>query len=126
GTATPMQMNPVEAWDLLWVLARGREHVLGNDFAKWRSAAAALALVNGTEAPAADDLTWWDWVRNPLPPAAEDERVFGVLRRTLQVPDEQAVAPGEKFVELDGPNRQRVQRLRQTLPAQHHPFIRHI
>lgn len=126
GTATPMQMNPVEAWDLLWLIARDRDHVLGNDFAKWRSAASAIGLVNGTLTPPTDDLEWWDWVRNPLAPAAEDERVFGVLRRTLQVADDEAVAPGEKFVELDGPNRQRVQRLRETLPSRHHPFIRHI
>ncbi|MGH8020954.1 MAG: phospholipase D-like domain-containing anti-phage protein [Opitutaceae bacterium] len=126
GTATPMQIKPVEAWDLLWILARGREHVLGNDFAKWHNPAAALDLVNGNELPPTDEIAWWDWVRNPLPPASEDERVFGVLRKALGMGEADAVAPGEKFLELDGPNRQRVSRLRQTIPTAHHPFIRHI
>ena len=90
------------------------------------NAAAALGLVNGTESPPADDVAWWDWVRNPLPPGTENERVFGVLRKALAMRDSDAVAAGEKWVELDGPNRQRVNRLRQTLPTQHHPFIRHI
>ncbi len=126
GTATPMQMNPVEAWDLLWILSRGRENVLGNDYAQWRKPVAALALVNGTEPPPEDEMKWWEWVRNPLAPAAEDERVFGVLRRSLGLRDDQAVAPGEKYIELGSGDRQRVARLRQTLPTEHNPFIRHI
>jgi len=110
----------------LWILSRGRDHVLGNDFAKWRNAAAALGLVNGTESPPPDEIAWWDWVRNPMPPANEDEKVFGVLRKALGMQAGDAVAAGEKFIELDGPNRQRVARLRQTIPTVHQPFIRHI
>lgn len=32
ATATPVQLYPIEAYDLLDVLSRGNDHVLGNDF----------------------------------------------------------------------------------------------
>ena len=36
ATATPVQLRPIEAWDLLDVLSRGDESVLGNAYSRWR------------------------------------------------------------------------------------------
>jgi superfamily II DNA or RNA helicase len=44
ATATPVQLNPVEAWDLLQVLAQENEMVLGNAWSNWRNAEGALAM----------------------------------------------------------------------------------
>jgi hypothetical protein len=30
ATATPVQINPIEAWDLLFILSKGNEFVLGD------------------------------------------------------------------------------------------------
>src|SRR5690606_33753188 len=36
ATATPVQLYPIEAWDLLNILAQGSDRVLGNSFSMWR------------------------------------------------------------------------------------------
>ena len=36
ATATPIQMHPIEAWDLLRVLSEGNDHVLGSTSSYWR------------------------------------------------------------------------------------------
>jgi hypothetical protein len=92
ATATPVQLYPVEVWDLLNVLALGNEHVLGNTWSNWRHAEPALELVMGHQSLPQDDMEVWGWLRNTLPPSAED-RDFEVLRRSLHLPDAVAVAP---------------------------------
>ena len=37
ATATPVQLDPIEAWDLLDVLAAGNDFVLGDSFSAWRN-----------------------------------------------------------------------------------------
>lgn len=41
ATATPVQLHPVEAWDLLSILSVGNEAVLGNDWSEWRNRSGA-------------------------------------------------------------------------------------
>jgi len=43
ATATPVQLYPIEAWDLLNVLAQGSDSVLGNQFSMWRRYPAVLS-----------------------------------------------------------------------------------
>jgi hypothetical protein len=45
--ATPVQVRPVEAWDLLDILSRGSEAVLGGMWSEWQQAETALELVMG-------------------------------------------------------------------------------
>src|SRR5439155_20130628 len=78
ATATPVQINPVEAWDLLNVLDpkdtlhSDRQHiVLGNVLSKWRDPSWALDLVTGRKPIPADLDHIWEWVCNPLPLKAE-------------------------------------------------------
>jgi len=71
ATATPVQLRPIEAWDLLDVLNRGDESVLGNPYSLWQDAPRALSLVMGKSALPEEDYETWEWVRNPLPPRAE-------------------------------------------------------
>jgi hypothetical protein len=68
ATATPVQLYPVEAWDLLNILAEDNEHVLGNAWSNWRHAGPALDLVMQGGYLPEDDLASWGWIRNPLPP----------------------------------------------------------
>src|SRR5207244_3007140 len=69
ATATPVQLRPVEAWDLLDILSRGDESVLGNEFSRWRQAPEALGLIMDSEDATASEIEQWQWVCNPLPPA---------------------------------------------------------
>lgn len=126
ATATPVQLNPVEAWDLLDLLAVGREHVLGNPWARWRQPDQCLPFVTGRDAM--DGLPaegFWEWVRNPLPPR-EEGRDFEILRRKLGLDDIEAVCPGNLFERLGAPDRARLRGIAAGFGRDHNPFIRQI
>lgn len=125
ATATPVQLRPVEAWDLLDALARGSEAVLGGGWSPWRRPEVALPLVMGEGQPPADDIEKWQWVRTPLPPR-DEHRDFEVLRRSLGMPDNQVSATGSDWDRLKSPDKQRVRQMFPRFLDQHNPFIRHI
>lgn len=125
ATATPVQLDPIEAWDLLSVLAVGNEHVLGNTWSRWRHAAEALDVTLQRSALPADDQEVWDWLRNPLPWGSEG-RDFEIVRRALRLPPERAVAGGGDWDRLGNPDKSRLRRLARDFALQHNPFIRHI
>lgn len=87
GTATPIQTEVYELWDLLRVLNTGREFVLGREIwgPYWLNWEQALPFVKGVESPT-DERQAWDLLRNPLPPASEDT-LFATLRLQLGLSD---------------------------------------
>lgn len=125
ATATPVQMRPIEAWDLLDVLNRGDESVLGNPYSLWQDAPRALNLVMGRERLPDEEYERWEWVRNPLPPRAEGKD-FEILRRKLSIPDEQAVVFGDHFSKFGPPDLARLNGLFPRLIREHNPFIHRI
>lgn len=83
ATATPVQIHPIEAWDLLYILSQGNDFVLGNDFSMWqREKLKGIYLITGKE-ELDNEAQKWDWLRNPFPPADEKPQTFGRLRRSL-------------------------------------------
>jgi superfamily II DNA or RNA helicase len=125
ATATPVQLQPVEAWDLLDALGRGTDAVLGGPWSRWRKAKDGLDLIMGLAPLPSDELDMWEWIRNPLPPRAE-HRDFDILRRALDLPDNVAVERGDGWARLRTPDRSRVVSLFSRFVSQHNPFIRHI
>jgi hypothetical protein len=68
------------------VLNSGAEFVLGREvFSRWADCTRALPVVKGT-GPVMDPREAWDWLRNPLPPAAENP-LFARLRMSLGLSD---------------------------------------
>jgi superfamily II DNA or RNA helicase len=125
ATATPVQIHPIEAWDLLYILAQGNELVFGNKYSNWhQQRKETLELVMGHRELPEDDLELWNWICNPLPPSTES-RDFLNLRRTLHMEDDKTVAAG-RWAELKPPDQERVRHLRQGFARHHNPFIRHI
>ena len=86
GTATPIQTDPEEIWDLMKLLARGNDHVLGHrDKSKWWDAGDALEVIKGnTILPDAEAA--WPWLQTPLL-YASDHEVFGMIRNDINVKD---------------------------------------
>lgn len=89
ATATPVQLHPVEAWDLLYMLSQGNDGVLGGrtHTSPWYQPSRCLAVATGDVTVPVDDLyEGWQYVRDPLPASSEDPS-FGRIRRALQAPD---------------------------------------
>ena len=125
ATATPVQLRPVEAWDLLDILSRGDDSVLGNIHSFWRRPSAALKLIMERSPAPKDENMAWEWVRNPLPPKSEHHD-FEILRRQLNINDTDSVVRGDLISELTPPARSRLNKLFPRLVKEHNPFIRRI
>lgn len=126
ATATPVQLRPIEAWDLLDVLGRGSEAVLGGTWSKWRNEPeTAIELITGQREFPQDDLDMWEWMRTPLPPRSE-HRDFEIIRRSLGKSDKDISAKGVDWDRLGQPDRQRLRSMFRRFIEQYNPFIRHI
>ncbi|MHB1201400.1 MAG: phospholipase D-like domain-containing protein, partial [Polaromonas sp.] len=89
ATATPVQLHPVEAWDLLHILSHGNEGVLGGwtHTSPWFRPSICLDIATGDAAvPTADVREGWQYVRDPLPSKVEDP-AFDRIRRSLDASD---------------------------------------
>lgn len=73
ATATPIQLDPIEAFDLLDALNLGNWRVLGaNPFGKWRSdPRQGLNIIAGRAAKPTELEDVWFWMRDPFPEPAE-------------------------------------------------------
>jgi len=126
ATATPVQLDPIEAWDLLDALNQGNETVLGSQFSAWeRQPRVGIDYVLGRERSPQDVATVWEWMRDPFPPAAED-RAFEQLHKRLPLHNGASWVPAEALDRLSPPDRQRLERLARDFFTEHNPFIRHI
>ena len=79
-----MQLNPIEAYDLLSILAGGSNtSVLGNRWSLWnRESARSLEIIQGREPAPSDVYEIWKWLCNPFPPASEG-RDYRIIRNEL-------------------------------------------
>ena len=128
ATATPVQLYPIEAYDLLEILAQGNMHVLGDEWSYWRSLGErkkVLEVVMG-QSPFTDDLDRrLGYMRNPLPCSFEG-RDYEIVRRQLGLTDDRAVIPGNLIADLDPQVSRRLMRDPKKFFEQYNPFIRHI
>ncbi|MBE0524904.1 MAG: DEAD/DEAH box helicase family protein, partial [Methanosarcinales archaeon] len=127
ATATPVQLYPIEAWDLLKILSSGNnESVLGNKSSLWqRDAVRSLDLVSGIEELPEDEMERWNWIRNPLPPSSEN-RDIEIIRRAFNIGNDVVTVPGSDYIKLREPEKDRVRKLSRDFMKDHNPFIRHI
>lgn len=102
GTATPIQTDIEELWDLLDVLNMGATHVMGRDFSLWRQCDNALPILTG-EKLVQDELEGWSLIRNPLPPG-RDAALFDHIRSDLRIPKIQHFTD-KPITEIDGHTR---------------------
>lgn len=125
ATATPVQLHPIEAWDLLAILSAGNEAVLGNDWSEWRKPESCLPVIMGEEALSGDVFEAWPWVRNPLPPRGEGSN-FRLLRQRLNLDDATHVAAGDLISSMNSASRTLLGQVAHEFGRNHNPFIRHI
>ena len=129
ATATPVQMNPVEAWDLLNILAQGSDGVMGTSGSKWRKIPIiqeGLDIITG-KTDMHDTYEMWEWMRNPLPQAIEEPQLFGFLRQTFEMDDDDFVS-NMSFMEMSMPARMKLnnEAVTGTALRRYNPYIDHI
>lgn len=128
ATATPVQLHPVEAWDLLHILSQGNDGVLGGwtHSSPWYQASRCLDIATGdAEVPTADVRSGWEYVRDPLPSKYENP-AFDRIRRSLDASDSLWQFTPESLEELS-PAIRRVQLQNGLLPeygANFNPMLR--
>ena len=132
ATATPVQIDPIEAWDLLEALNRDqygnrdRGAALGTRYSQWIIHPwDGLAYVLHREPPPEDLAQIWEWMRDPFPPASE-HRSFGILRRSLNLNGDATWAPTNALDKLSPADRSRLADLSREFFQKHNPFLRTI
>jgi superfamily II DNA or RNA helicase len=122
GTATPIQTEVNELWDLLEILDSGADFVLGK-YNRWSDWEKALPYVKGESTPESASEAW-EWLRSPLPPM-QDNHLFAVIRSTLGIADN-CFCSNHSFKNLGYIEQEQV---RQTLDdrffSEHNPVLRH-
>lgn len=132
GTATPIQTNVNELWDLMAILNQGAEHVMGRDSAsRWRFCEETHPLITG-EAHPPDEATAWDLLRAPLPARetpmldAEGVQLVRSIRSDLNISDRKFLAT-DPVTALGPFTRRDVERTTRTdFFRRNNPFVRHV
>ena len=102
ATATPVQLHPVEAWDLLHILAHGNDGVLGGrtQSSPWYRPCLCLDIATGQMTVPTDDLRQgWEYVRDPLP-AKEEDPAFKRIRNHIEADDTRWQFPPESLDDI--------------------------
>lgn len=128
ATATPIQLYPVELWDLMNILSQKNDSVLGSKSSLWRKperVPQGLDLIMGKVTKEFFDLENWDWIRNPFPPKYEDA-TFASVRSSNKMNDDDFVL-SKSYIELLPKERQRIgNMLTKNFFANYNPYIRHV
>jgi superfamily II DNA or RNA helicase len=127
ATATPVQIHPIEAFDLLSILASGKnQSVLGDMYSRWRKEAfRSLEIICSREQIPDDDLEVFKWIANPFPPASQG-RDFEILRRSLEIPENTCVIAPSRYIYLSQGDKARIERIKVEFFQFHNPYIRSI
>ncbi|MBR2257287.1 MAG: DEAD/DEAH box helicase family protein [Blautia sp.] len=129
ATATPVQIDPIEAFDLLDALGRPKDasKVIGDAYSVWRKTPqTGLNYISGAEAPPQKTAEMWSIVRNPFPPRMEKSRRIGTLRDQMDISDDMAVLPQDKFDEMRRPMQTKIWELYQDeeFVLHYNPYVR--
>jgi len=122
GTATPIQLNPVELWDLAFLLHQGAPHVLGQGTTEWRRQQ-SIDYLTGTRPWPSDELACWGLFKDPLPPRTE-HAAFRYIRDSEGIPDNKLQGP--RWDRLSTSDRADFLDAWGDISTQHNPIIRRI
>ncbi|RWK94987.1 MAG: helicase SNF2 [Mesorhizobium sp.] len=124
GTATPIQLDAVELWDLLSALNLSGPQVLGTPFdgGEWMRDD-SIRFLSGERPWPQTDTNRWGLFRNPMPPKSEHP-VFRDIRNDARIADNEIIGP--RF-DLLGPDlRDDFLREFNELADRHNPIVRRV
>jgi len=128
ATATPVQLYPIELWDLMNILSQNNDSVLGSLSSNWRKRqrlAKGLDLIMGKKTTTLLSPDNWDWIRNPFPPASEGSP-FNAMRLKASMKEDDFVY-NKLLGDLQPSDQKRLEDLlKDNFFQQHNPYIRHV
>jgi len=129
ATATPVQIDPIEAFDLLDALGRPKDAfcVLGDAYSIWRKTPqTGLDYISESEQPPRTDAEMWSIVRNPFPARSEKNRRIGSLRDQMDITDDTAVLPQDLFGSLRKSMQTKIRELYEdeSFVTDYNPYVR--
>jgi len=128
ATATPVQLYPIELWDLMNILSQKNDSILGSPASNWRKQsklAKGLDLIMGKKTTTLLSPENWDWIRNPFPPASEGSP-FNTMRLKASMKDDDFFYDS-LIGDLEPSDQKRLtDLLKDGFFQQHNPYIRHV
>ncbi len=103
ATATPVQISPIEAYDLLEALGRPKEayKVLGDSYSIWRKTPqTGLDYIAQVKDPPDSTAEMWSIVRNPFPQRTEKHLKISKIRNQMDIADDTVILPQDLFLGL--------------------------
>lgn len=125
GTATPIQTDRMELYDLMRILHRGCERVLGGIGSPWTDPARAMDIVAGQAPIPNTPATVFAWLRDPLPGRDEHQDVARI-RTELGLDDAVASVPPESLSHLSRGLSRAMVGDAEDLRRRHNPILRHV
>ena len=129
ATATPVQVNTIEAFDLIHALAMPTKKVMGDIYSEWiQKPQTMLDMVCGRIPVPESEIKMWNIIRNPLPPKTKRSFKINTLRDQLDIPDDVYVVDPDMYQGLRASKKDKVRALYTTddFVLNYNPYIRHI
>ena len=131
ATATPVQINPIEAFDLINALSLPNEatKVLGDKYSIWRKRPqTGLDYISGNTETPSMETEMWEIVRNPFPQKSENNRRIEIIRNQLDINDDTFVLPQNMYSDLRLSQKQKIKELYfdDNFVQNNNPYIRSI
>ena len=130
ATATPVQVNTIEVFDLINALSLPSPKVMGDMYSEWhKKPQLMLDMVCGKEPYPKSEITMWDIIRNPLPTktTSSQDRI-NRIRDRLDISEKTHVLPAEYYSSLTSSKKDSIKTLYTTdeFILNYNPYIRHI
>lgn len=124
ATATPIQLHPVEAADLLYILNKTSSQIYGDRFSSWFNDVPEMISIIKGDLNGFDEDKIWKYLRNPVPFLEEDD-FFRNLRAALGVKSADYVLP-PNLNRLNRALRDKIEKTGLRYLREFNPFIRFI
>lgn len=129
ATATPVQINTIEAYDLINALSRPTKKVMGDQYSEWHiNPQTMLNIVCEKTSAPQDEISMWNIMRNPFPAKAQNTPKINMLRNDLDIDDNTYVLKAEMFDKSRLPIKNKIRELYGSgnFILKYNPYIRHI
>lgn len=132
GTATPVQINTIEVFDLINALSKGTdtEKIMGNEFSKWhKEPQTMLDMVCGKKPCPTDENFIKSVMLNPFPTRTTDTgNLINRIRQSLHLSDDQVIIQPSDYQKMRKPDKDKFIRLyaKGEFIEKYNPYIRHI